>query len=125
MMHGKIKTNDYLYSLNLGLYNLCAMCCLDRENIEHLFNLCPKAQAAWNNVSNILGKNVPILGGISSGSWLNYYQENSSIFMKSIITVGSWFIWKSRCNLIFREEEPNPLAIYDGAYQGVFFNFIF
>lgn len=83
------------------------MCGLDKETIEYIFNLCPKAQLIWSNISSIIKKNISFLSAISSGLWLSACLANTSVFMTSIIAAGVWFMWKTRCNLIFQNELPN------------------
>lgn len=95
LTHGKIKTVEYLYSLNLG-----AMCNLDKETIDHLFLNCPKTLGVWNVIGHILGNGFSIPNSISEGYLLADCHASTSVFLKSIIAAGAWFIWKSQCKLI-------------------------
>lgn len=108
---GKIKTNEYLYSLNMGPQCICSMCSLDRETIEHLFNQCPKFQAVWSYISNNLGKVICFPNGISKGLWLSSCQANTFVFLKSNVVAGAWFIWKSWCKLILNNKTPDLTMI--------------
>ncbi|KAH7652777.1 hypothetical protein IHE45_19G039200 [Dioscorea alata] len=86
-------------------------CNLEAETSEHLFNTCSKAQIFWNLVGNSLGKQICFSEGFSSGNWLCPSNPDFNKFDQSVIAVASWFIWKARCNLIFRNESPDFHAI--------------
>lgn len=58
---GKLKAFDFLHALNIGPQEYCIFCGLNHETTEHLLNLCPKTQAIWNDVSNLVGKVVYFL----------------------------------------------------------------
>lgn len=110
---GKIKTQAYLYSLNLGSQSSisCVLCGLKLKSTEHLFKFCPKVQTVWIHLGRILNKNIQFMDEFSTGSWLTNLQASSSLFLKSIITVGAWYTWKERCNYIFKSESFEPLII--------------
>lgn len=105
LLHGRISTTDYLNSINLGPRSLCSMCSLDLESIEHLFIDCCKAQLVWNLASQALGRNLSFPDNISSGAWITDY--NLSLHSVSFIAAILWFIWKSRCEAIFKSSSPN------------------
>ncbi|XP_039138794.1 uncharacterized protein LOC120276131 [Dioscorea cayenensis subsp. rotundata] len=111
LLHNGVKMYEYLYRLNLGPQTLCKLCNLDVENSDHLFNTCPKAQLVWNLVSNFIGKHICFPEGFSSGNWILPANSGYTKFDQSVIAVVSWFIWKSRCNLIFRNETPDLNSI--------------
>lgn len=85
LLHNGIKTHEYLYRLNLGPQTLCSFCNLTFENVEHLFNLCPKAQVIRNMIINITSKNIYFLDGLTSGNRLSPSHTGSDIFTQSII----------------------------------------
>ncbi|XP_039145745.1 uncharacterized protein LOC120282984 [Dioscorea cayenensis subsp. rotundata] len=119
LLHNGIKTYDYLYRLNLGPQTLCRFCNIDFECTEHLFNHCSKAQYIWRLVSAAIGKQVSFLDGFSSGHWLSPTNSVYDLRDQSVIAVTSWLIWKSRCNLIFRNESPDFNAIHVNALSHV------
>lgn len=45
IFHGKLKTNEYLYHLNLGFNRLFTLCDQGHETTEYLFFCCDKVQA--------------------------------------------------------------------------------
>lgn len=99
-LNGKIATYDFLQSINLGLRNICSICGLDNESAGHLLAFCPKAQLVWHTVDSKIGFNLTFPNGFTEGSWLSGC--NSNLFTKSIIAATAWFIWKNRCDVIFR-----------------------
>ncbi|XP_039136660.1 uncharacterized protein LOC120273975 [Dioscorea cayenensis subsp. rotundata] len=111
LLHNGIKTYEYLYRLNLGAQTFCKFCNLDFENAEHLFNSCPKTQIVWQQVSNAIGKQIVFHEGFSTGNWLSPDHPEYDLNVQSIIGVTSWLIWKTRCNLIFRQESPDFQSI--------------
>ncbi|XP_039131805.1 uncharacterized protein LOC120268480 [Dioscorea cayenensis subsp. rotundata] len=111
LLHNGIKTYEYLYRLNLGAQTFCKFCNLDFENTEHLFNSCPKTQIVWQQVSNAIGKQIVFHEGFSTGNWLSPDHPEYDLNVQSIIGVTSWLIWKTRCNLIFRQESPDFQSI--------------
>lgn len=44
LFKGRISTSEFLYSLNLGPRNLCTLCGLEYETIDHLIGSCQYAQ---------------------------------------------------------------------------------
>lgn len=55
-----------------------------------------------------LGLCLAFLDGFNSGVWLTSY--NYPIFTTSITAATAWFIWKARCDAIFRNISINYLA---------------
>lgn len=55
--------------------------------------------------------------GFLNGSWLTC--SNSAMFYKSIIVAIAWFIWKNRCDVIFKQIVPNYFIIAAWAFAYV------
>lgn len=53
--------------------------------------------------------------GVTSGDWLNTALIAHDIYTKLVIASTTWFIWKARCNRIFRNEPLNCLTVYKSA----------
>lgn len=102
---GKIKTANFLYALNLRPQDLCIFCGLNFESAEHILNLCLKVQAIWNMISNLVGKTISFPNGFISGVWSETDHCVYPNFVKSVVVGSAWYIWKTRCNVIFRHEE--------------------
>lgn len=58
-------------------------------------------------MSNIVGKCLSFLQGFTSSNWLHSYQFRNSLFLKGVSATTAWFIWKARCNHIFKNESPD------------------
>lgn len=100
---GRLTTTDHLFRLNLGPDILCALCGLHRETINQLFVSCPKIQFIWLLISRRVNKHITFLDSFTSGSWLTCY--NHSLYVVSLIAAGAWFLWKCRCDVIFRNAQ--------------------
>lgn len=113
---GKIKTANFLYALNLRPQDLCIFCGLNFESAEHILNLCPKVQAICNLISNLVGKTISFPNGFISGVWSETDHCVYPNFVKSVVVGSAWYIWKTRCNVIFRHEELDFNSIPRRAY---------
>lgn len=51
VLHGRIQTLKFLNPINLISNPICAMCGLQKENIDHLFNSC--SNAVWRIIAEI------------------------------------------------------------------------
>lgn len=74
-------------------------------------------------ICTILKKNIHFPNGLSNGLWLTSCSPSTSLFLKSVIAVGAWMLWKSRCNLVFNDEAPdlNLGLIWIGLREKCFF----
>ncbi|XP_039130816.1 uncharacterized protein LOC120267185 [Dioscorea cayenensis subsp. rotundata] len=112
---GRVSTYDYLYSINLSPRNFCAMCNLMHESIEHLLYSCNLAQAVWGHVCTKLNIPNPFSGGFCFGEWL--ICDLLSPFAKAVIASATWFLWKNRCDKIFRSFSVSSLVIVSRAFS--------
>lgn len=119
LFKGKIQTQAYLYSLNLGPQSSCVFCGLKMESTEHLFKFCPKIQVVWIYLGRILNKNIQFLDEFSADSQLTYFQSSSSLFLKSIIASRAWYNSKARCSCIFKSQAFEPSIISSKAIAHV------
>lgn len=101
---GKIKTSDFLHALNLDPQDICVFSRLTYETAEHLMNLCPKSQALCNSVSSLVGKTISFPDGFTSRIWIASGYICNSNFVKSVIAATAWYISKTGCNFLFRNE---------------------
>lgn len=114
---GRITTYGFLYSLNLGPCNLCAMCGLGYESIDQLMVSYAIAQTVWYLVSTHTGVCLNFQDGFGFGGWL--ISNNYSLFIKSVIAAASWFLWKAWCDKIFRNIDANCYVIVCKAFAHV------
>ncbi|XP_039119193.1 uncharacterized protein LOC120255437 [Dioscorea cayenensis subsp. rotundata] len=111
LFHDAVKTNDYLYRLNLGPQTLCTFCNLNTETVEHLFLNCYKTQEIWNITCSTVSKPINLSDGISSKLWLKQELTGNGRFIQSIIASTVWFIWKARCNKIFNNVQLDSYKV--------------
>lgn len=104
LSHNGVKTYDHLFRLNLGLQASCVFCSLEFEMVEHLMFSCSKTQIILTNIEAETGKNLHFLNGFTSGNWFSPSTTRFDLFTQSLIAATAWFIWKTRCNIVFRNE---------------------
>lgn len=102
--HGKLKTYEFLYKMNLGPPDPCIFCGLVLESADHLFKLCHFSIKIWNLVASLAHIDTNLVDLVKSGLWLDLHSQGNSVFLASIIAATLWQIWKCRCNTIFRHE---------------------
>lgn len=105
LLHGRLSTIEFLFLLNMGPNSPCVFCGLSPETIDHLFCLCSKVSVIWSQLSNKAGVHISFPHGFYSGAWIT--DSNYSLYIISAISATAWFIWKSRCDAIFRNVNPN------------------
>lgn len=94
-----------LRAFNLGPWSSCVLCGLNLETPEHLFYLSNEAQVVWQHIYSLLGKTIAFSHGFTDGSWL--LSANILGFCKVVCAAIAWYIWKARCDIIFRSVSPN------------------
>ena len=70
--------------------------------MDQLFLECAKAQWIWGRASELSGFNFEFPEGLRAAAWLNFNHSTFKRKTASIIAAILWFIWKHRCNAIFR-----------------------
>jgi len=90
--------------MNLGPQAFYTFCNLNIETAEHIFQTCIKTQGIWNLISSVIRKPINLSHGISSGIWLCQDLTGNDLFTQSVIASTIWFIWKTRCNKIFKND---------------------
>lgn len=108
MAHGKLLTNAYLYTLNIGPNTPCNLCGLHPETMEHLFWSFLKILHCWQELFDKLGLNSSMIHLLNSGTRLWQIRD---CWAKALIATITWLIWKQHCNLVFRNEPLNPNVI--------------
>lgn len=62
--------------------------------------LCAFAKSVWHSVSSQVGNCINFSDGFGTNNWL--INNNYSLYISSIIAATSWFLWKARCEKIFK-----------------------
>ncbi|KAH7657245.1 hypothetical protein IHE45_17G008900 [Dioscorea alata] len=88
---------------------MCNFCNLYPESAEHLLFTCSKSQLVWNIISANTGIRLHFSDGFVSGNWIS--NDRYSMKIKVTIALVAWFLWKARCDAIFRNSMPNFSAI--------------
>lgn len=101
---GKRKMYNFVYSLNLGSQTPCIFLFLEYEIVEHLIYSYFKSQIVWSLVNDLVSKNISFPNGFLCGMWIDSNQSGNSVFVNFVIAATSLFIWKGRCNYIFKNE---------------------
>ncbi|XP_039118928.1 uncharacterized protein LOC120255096 [Dioscorea cayenensis subsp. rotundata] len=105
LLHGRLSTSNFLSYLHLGPDIPCRLCGLSSETIDHLFCYCPKAKQVWAYLSLKLNTFIHFPLGFGSGLWVT--EGGFSTHIISVISATAWMIWKSRCDVIFRNTHFN------------------
>lgn len=110
LFHGRLSTSNFLFQMRMGPNNPCILCGFSSETIDHLFCHCLKANQVWTYLNLKVNIHIHFPNGFASSSWLT--DGNYSTHIASLIATNAWFLWKSRCNVIFRNANVNiPTAV--------------
>lgn len=102
MVHGRVKTTEFFYSLNIGPSSLCIFCGLSEETAEHLFHNCHHASRIWREVSSLINVRIDFIDGVTSGAWIENDRHPESKFVAYVCAAVIWWIWKARCSCNLR-----------------------
>lgn len=111
LLQGKIKTYDFLYRLNLGPLDNCVFCGLVPETSDHLFRTCRKSLEIWRLVEHLTNRSLDISDHFELGIWLDFSLSSHSWTTASLIAATLWYIWKARCDSIFRNIILDPSQV--------------
>lgn len=103
LLQGKVKTTEFIHSLNIGPTLPCSFCRLTIEIAEHLFHLCHHSILMLREVCRLTNIKIEFEGGITSGIWIETRKSPDQRFNPSVIYVVIQWIWKAKCNAIFRD----------------------
>lgn len=114
LSHGKLITGVYLYHLNLDPHTLCPFCSFMDETQDHVIWNCSKLACYWQSLFGKLGLSTSAVNSLQSGNWLTirFDSRDGDHWVKAMIAIVAWLIWKERCNLIFKNIPPNLNSIY-------------
>ena len=105
-LHNCLPTCDAFFSRRSYSDPLCPICHCHDESLEHLFLLCPWVQPVW--FGGALNYKVACNGINSWVMWLqevfssNFGPSYDKLRFQSYIAFTCWFIWKARCDFVFK-----------------------
>ncbi|XP_026459365.1 uncharacterized protein LOC113360029 [Papaver somniferum] len=92
----------------------CEICKQENETLFHLLLSCSHAKAVWRslniNIDHIITQCHSITKWIIS--WFQDVQNAGNEDVnnwRSLLMVGSWIIWKERCDCVFQDKSLNPI----------------
>ena len=93
----------------------CPLCCTEKENLEHLFFLCPFARVIWFGFDLSIRTNELALHKAKDWiqEWLLKHElthSNAFQFYEQFFYI-LWNIWKHRNIVIFQDQVPNSQGV--------------
>ena len=103
IFNGQVLTEKKLMLMKLS-NGVCSCCCLDNEDVIHLFVKCSYFTSLWTLVKQILAKidNIVLQPFNQIFGFLSNNCQND--LMNMILSITRWCIWTRRCTLKY---EPN------------------
>lgn len=108
VLHGKVKTIDFLFSLNKTPNSYSVLCGINTENINYLFNHCSKVQLIWRKIEEITNIHINLCSNIISRAWPQETKTTKAKKVPSLIVAIISNIWIAQCNLIFKGIQMGP-----------------
>ncbi|GLT27441.1 hypothetical protein SLA2020_024380 [Shorea laevis] len=117
LVHGKIKSMDFLHGLSIVQDPICKVCNNQVETLDHIFRGCPPAAAV---LSRLLPGCLDMDHAMMDfGVWIKIQTSKmtpSSIHQipwTIIFCFALWMIWKQRSYIIYRGSQMNVQAMSD------------
>lgn len=111
-IRGVIATRENLFRMRCVDNPCCPICLVHSESVEHPMLLCQWVQLVWFDgplYIRINGASITSFDG-----WLSHLfalqlgsNESKSRFL-SQVAFSCWFIWKTRCDVMFNSHTPSP-----------------
>ncbi|XP_026416681.1 uncharacterized protein LOC113312143 [Papaver somniferum] len=114
-MHDILPVNERKARQNQHIQALCQRCRNENETITHLLIHCNYATTVWSVISLEVYQEVRNISDVRQWvkSWCN--PDNNISFNKTLIinkiVITMWFIWKSRCELVFDNNRCNVSSL--------------
>lgn len=113
LLRNKLKTSCFLHSIIWFLKKIVLCVMLAGKHINHIYNLCTQTKIVCDIIKERTHSQNDYFDNISTGFWLQNTSYAKHHCIASLITAASWFIWKSRCNIIFKGylRDPHQIAL--------------
>ncbi|GLT58567.1 hypothetical protein SLA2020_314490 [Shorea laevis] len=104
LVHGRVKTLEYLHHLGIIDDPTCIICKREVESIDHIFRSCPHAVAIFNKLSPTFAN---ILNIMDFKHWLFEHAHNNSpshvfnIPWAVIFCFAIWILWNQRNQFLY------------------------
>lgn len=106
-----LGTNTRLNTRGMSLDSLCPRCSSSPETVNHLFFMCPLSIQTWRSNQVTLGYSATFTDDLETNMRRLFdLQSSSTLTLEQKLTPFwiLWKIWKSRNNLIFKNQVINP-----------------
>ncbi|XP_057792391.1 uncharacterized protein LOC131009169 [Salvia miltiorrhiza] len=112
VLKGRIATVDNLRRRQAAMHlatDMCALCQLKEETIEHLFFLCQKTDEIWKEVLSWTSKQAVLHCQTKAhfNAFVNLGSKKDVDFFLGVWVCVIWSIWKTRNNCIFNQGSWN------------------
>lgn len=114
-----LATKENLFKRKCAPTNLCPICDLEVETVEHMLFLCSWSKAVW------FGCNIRVFGDLGGNAsvikWASEMVDKMPVdeatdFMGKVALVA-WHLWKARNDFVFRKSKVNPKETLVGIIQ--------
>ncbi|XP_072977002.1 uncharacterized protein [Typha angustifolia] len=100
LLWGRLPMRAYLQYIHVGSEELCAMCGLFRETIEHLMFTCRYSRGVWEILRTREGVETAMIDQEwIMREWSTIKEDDCRI--KGTIACTLWSLWKSRNGVVF------------------------
>ncbi|OVA04833.1 Reverse transcriptase zinc-binding domain [Macleaya cordata] len=108
--HNILPLNAKIASIIDNTDPYCPLCGSGLETCKHLFTECAYTRTVWFVLPFSFRLNTSVS---STYSWFDSQAQWASYLTKwpELCATVSWFIWKTRCQVVFKEPKPNPIEL--------------
>ncbi|XP_026436617.1 uncharacterized protein LOC113334619 [Papaver somniferum] len=94
----------------------CEICKQENETLFHILISCSHAKAVWRDLNINIDQSITQCQSVKEWivSWFQDVQNAGSDDVnnwRNLLMVGSWIIWKERCDCVFQDKTLNPIRI--------------